>query len=310
MKALILGGAGFIGYHLKEKLKHDEHEVVALDNFFHPCKAPKDDVKYADIRYYNEIEGHIEWADVVFHLAAQIHVDRSIDFPMETTDINVNGTLNVLEACKKFDKKMIFASTSEVYGTAQTPTIHETHQLDGQSPYAASKIAGDRFCKAYWDTFKTRVVILRNFNVFGTWQNDTSYGSVISIFTRKALLDEPLVIFGDGTQERDYMYVDDAVAAYELCATIDLYGEPLNIGSGKTISIIDLANKIIKLTGSESKIIHAEPRPGEVQRLCANTEKAKSLGFVSKTDFDRDLASYILWYKETVLPQLSLGQEK
>lgn len=310
MKALVIGGAGFIGTHLRKHLKRQGHEVISLDNFFHPCKADHSDVVYADIRYYDEIEGHIAKADIVFALAAQIHVDRSIHFPQETVDINVKGTMNVLEACKKYDKKMIFASTSEVYGTAQTEDIAESHPLDGQSPYAASKTAGDRMCKAYWDTFGTEVVILRNFNVFGPWQNDTSYGSVISIFTRAALLGEPLKIFGDGSQERDYMYVDDAVKAYDICATIDVYGEPINVGSGETVKIIDLANKIIELTESQSEIIHVEPRAGEVQRLCANIEKAKSLGFVSETDFDRDLAKYVVWYKKNILPRLLLEQEK
>tara|TARA_R100001530_G_scaffold13251_3_gene12267 strand:+ start:3696 stop:4622 length:927 start_codon:yes stop_codon:yes gene_type:complete len=299
-KCLVLGGAGFLGYHLRKHLESQEHEVISVDNFFHPCKAPRDGVAYADIRYYNELETYIEWADIVFHLAAQIHVDRSIDFPQETIDINVTGTMNVLEACRKYDKKMIFASTSEVYGTSQTGTISELHPLDGQSPYAASKIAGDRLCKAYRDTFGTKVIILRNFNIFGEWQNDTSYGSVISKFTRAALLDDPLYIFGDGKQERDYMYVDDAIAAYDLCAKLETYGDPINVGTGSTIKIKELAEIIIKLTKSNSQIIHTKSRPGEVQRLCANIEKAKSLGFMSKTDFEKDLAQYVIWYKNNI----------
>ena len=217
MKALITGGRGLIGWHLFNHLTAQGHEVISVDNLFHPCLAPDNGSKYADIRYYGEIEPHVEWCDIVFHLAAQIHVDRSIDFPSETVDINVSGTLNILEAVRKFDKRMVFASTSEVYGSSQCDTMDESHPLDGQSPYAASKIAGDRLCKAYYDSFGSKVIILRNFNVFGEWQKDDSYGSVIAKFTKAALSNEPLYIYGDGRQERDYMHVSDAVRMYDLC---------------------------------------------------------------------------------------------
>ena len=170
MKALITGGAGFIGYHLHQSLEKDGHEVIAIDNFYHPCEAPQE-ATYADVRYYDEVEKYVEWADMIFHLAAQIHVDRSIEIPQETFDINVKGTINVLEACRKFKKKIIFASTSEVYGSSQTDEMDESHPLDGHSPYAASKIAGDRLCKSYYETFGLPVIILRNFNTFGCYDN-------------------------------------------------------------------------------------------------------------------------------------------
>lgn len=302
MRILITGGAGFIGYHLAQSCKRRGDEVVSLDNGFHPCLAPSD-TKYADIRYYDEIEKYVEWADTVFHLAAQIHVDRSIHYPQETLDINVKGTLNILEACRKFGKKMVFASTSEVYGSSQVEFMNESHPLDGQSPYAASKIAGDRLCKAYYDTYGTDVTILRNFNTFGEWQKDDSYGSVIAKFTRAALTGEPLYIYGDGTQERDYMHVKDAVGGYHLCESLNKPGEIVNIGTGKTITINELAERIVSLTQSKSPIIHIAPRAGEVQRLCAGIEKARSLGFEPKTDFDKDLANYSLWFKENMLPR-------
>ena len=299
MKCLITGGAGFIGGHLARDLIKRGHEVKLVDNFFHPTKEPHDDVEYADVRYYDMIEPFVEWADWVFHLSAQIHVDWSIKHPRHTLDTNVMGTLNVLEAVKKHGKKMVFASTSEVYGTSQSDFMDESHPLDAQSAYGASKVAGDRLCKSYADMYGTRVVILRNFNTFGEWQNDTSYGSVISIFTRKALAGDPLTIYGDGTQERDYMHVKDAVAGYILCMEQGQPGEVINIGSGKTICINDLARCIIDVTGSSSQIEHIDARPGEVQRLCANITKAKEKGFVPKTDFNKDLTRYINWYGES-----------
>ena len=304
-KILITGAAGFIGSHLYEKLKKN-NEVIGIDNFFHSSTHPlTKEVRYCDVRYYQDIEKFIDWADVVFHLAAQIHVDRSLISPIETTDININGTLNVLEAVHKYGKKMVFASSSEVYGTAQKSFIDEKHPLDAQSPYAASKVAGDRYCKAYYDSFGTQVAILRNFNTFGPYQADDSYGGVIAIFTRKALLGEPLVVYGDGEQERDYMSVQDAVGGYEFCIQEELWGQPINIGTGKTVTINELALKIKKLTKSKSKIIHGEPRPGEVRCLRADTTFATDKGFKIKTKFDDNLKEYVQWYKDTILPTLS-----
>lgn len=303
MNVLITGAAGFVGTHLTQHLNSlfPNYNVRGIDNFFHPCKAPHTGVEYADIRYYEQVERHVAWADIVFHLAAQIHVDRSINFPGETIDINVTGTKNILEAVRKYDKRLVFASTSEVYGSAQSDAISELHPLDGQSPYAASKIAGDRLCKAYYDTFGTKVVIIRNFNIFGEWQNDTSYGAVISIMTRQGLLGQPITVFGDGSQERDYMHVRDAIKAFGACLWLDRYGEPINMGSGQSIKIIDLAKMIWGMTGRKSQIVMRPPRPGEVMRLCADITKAKSLDIVPETDFTKDLSNYIAWYERTSL---------
>lgn len=296
MRCLVTGAAGFIGWHLTQKLRADGHEVVGIDNFFHPCSAPSD-AKYADVRYPDEIRKYVEWADIVFHLAAMIHVDRSMEIPTETVDINVKGTLHILEECRRSNKRMVFASSSEVYGSSQTEAMDENHPLDAQSPYAASKVAGDRLCKAYADTYGTEVVILRNFNTFGEWQNDTSYGAVISKFTKAALTGEPLYIYGDGQQERDYMHVRDAVAAYLICSDLPA-GTVMNAGSGKTININALAEMIVSIADSDSPIIHVEPRAGEVRRLCAGIEKAKSLGFKPETDLEKDLTSYVKWYAD------------
>lgn len=316
MKYLITGAAGFIGGHLYEKLKKN-NDVVGIDNFFHSSSNPiAKKVKYCDIRYYQDIEPYVKWADVVFHLAAQIHVDRSIVSPQETVDINITGTMNVLEAVRKYNKKMVFASSSEVYGTQKytpiecyckmqsgiakgTGIISELHPLDAQSPYAATKVAGDRLCKSYYDTYGTKVAILRNFNTFGPYQADDSYGGVIGIFTRKALSGERLEINGDGKQERDYIYIDDAVRGYELCVEKELWGNPINIGTGQTVSINTLAEVIKSITKSNSDIVHVDPRPGEVMRLCADITFAKSLGFEPTTILNDNLNNYVKWYSDT-----------
>jgi len=301
MRIFITGAAGFIGTHLWKYLEDKGHEVKGIDNFSHDCKAKNDKVKYADVRYYHDIENYVKWCDCVMHLAAQIHVDKSISNPQETLDINITGTLNILEAVRKYNKQMVFASSSEVYGTAQDAIMNERHQLDAQSPYAASKVAGDRLCKSYYDTYGTRVIILRNFNTFGEYQNDTSYGGVIAIFTKNALRGENLNVFGSGNQQRDYMYVLDAVRGYEFCMeSTELFGRAVNIGTGRTITIKTLANIIIKLTKSKSEVKHVKARAGEVERLCSDNKLAESLGFTSKTDFEKDLQKYVNWYKQNI----------
>jgi len=294
---VIDGGKGFIGSHLFQYLKDAGHEVAALDNLMHPCANPIPS-EYCDVRYINDLEPYFKNADIVFHLAAQINVDKSISNPDETIGINVLGTQNVLELARKYNVKVIFASTSEIYGTSQSDKISESHQLDCQSPYGASKVCGDRMCYAYYKTYGTNVVVVRNFNTFGKYQNDDSYGGVISKFTKAALKDEPLCIFGDGTQSRDYMDIKDAIQAYVL--SIDLpAGSIVNFGTGKTVTINDLAKTIKQITNSKSEIKHISPRLGEVQRLCADITLAKSLGFEPKTNFEEDLKEYVLWKRNS-----------
>lgn len=292
-KCFITGVCGFIGGHLYDYLKN-KNEVWGIDNLFHSTRS---DIpfQYGDIRFKYDLENHIKNCDVVFHCAAQIHVDKSIQNPQETIDINVGGTLNILDLVRKYNKEMIFASSSEVYGSYKEK-ISEKNLLNPQSPYGASKAGADRLCKAYFDTYGIKAAILRNFNCFGIYQNETSYGGVIAIFTRQAFQNKPLYIFGLGEQERDYIYFTDAVKGYEFCLEKKLWGRPINIGTGRTIKINDLAKKIIKLTGSKSKIVHLKPRAGEVQKLCADTTYAKSLGFKIETDFDKNLSDYIKWY--------------
>jgi UDP-glucose 4-epimerase len=294
---LVTGGAGFIGSHLCRKLESLGHKVVSLDNMLHPCENPFES-KFADVRYAQDIVQHFKGCDVCFHLAAQISVDRSIHSPQETIDININGTLNMLELCRKHDVKLVFASTSEVYGTAQKEKMDEDHPLDAQSPYGASKVAADRLCKSYIDTYGMRVVILRNFNTFGPYQNDDSYGGVIARFTKAALAGEDLNIFGSGEQERDYMWVDDAVNAY--IKVMNQKGV-FNAGSGTTIKVNRIAHLIKERLKSGSKIVHVAGRPGEVQRLCCDARKIKALGWKPKISIEEGIKKYVDFYKNSFL---------
>lgn len=251
-------------------------------------------ITHLDIRDTN-IENLVAWADIVYHLAAQIHVDYSIQNSAETVDVNINGTVKLLEACKKYGKKLVFASSSEIYGSTPGVITEET-RLHPQSPYAVTKVTGDQLCSVYKDIYNLKVDVIRNFNTFGPYQNDTSYGGVIAIFTRKALTGEPLEIYGDGTQERDYMYIDDALQGYLMSLNADL-SQPTNFGTGQTITVNRLAEIIKSATNSNSEIRHVKPRPGEVTRLCAGISVAQKLGFKPTTNIEQDLIKYINWYK-------------
>lgn len=310
MRMLITGGAGFIGSYLCEKYTEEEHIVLCLDNFLsgnllnirHLLGYRNFKLIKGDIRDFDLLERIVRDVDVVFHLAAQIHVDRSYVEPRLTYEINVMGTQNVLEVARIYDvKKVIHSSTSEVYGSAQYVPIDEKHPLDAPHPYGASKIAADRMCNAYIQTYGMDISIPRFFNIFGPRQRDIGYGGVISIFTRRVLNNMPPVIYGDGLQTRDYTYVEDAARAFDLILNHKSKLEPINIGTGKEVSIIDLANLIIELCGKKGKIkpVHVAPRIGEVKKLIADARKAKKiLRWEPRYGLKEGLKAFIQWYKQ------------
>lgn len=309
MRMLITGGAGFIGSYLCEKYTKEGHTVLCLDNFLsgnllnvrHLLGCRNFKLIKGDIRDFDLLERISRDLDVIFHLAAQIHVDRSYVEPRLTYEINVMGTQNILEIARIYDvKKVIHTSSSEVYGSAQYVPIDEKHPLDAPHPYGASKIAADRMCNAYIITYDMDISIPRFFNIFGPRQRDIGYGGVISIFTRRILNNMPPVIYGDGKQTRDYTYIEDAARAFDLVLNHESRLEPINIGSGKEASILDLANMIIELCGKKGEMqpVHVEPRIGEVKQLIADTRKAKKvLGWEAEYDFKKGLKAFIQWYK-------------
>lgn len=300
-RILITGAAGFIGSHLYELLKKEGNIVVGIDNFSHPCGKVNSEIKWADVRYYHDIEKYVANADIVYHLAAQIHVDKSIDHVEETLDTNIMGTYNVLEACRKLNRKLIFASTSEIYGQHHLK-ISENFPTYPQSPYAVSKLAGDKLCGNYHKLYGTRLIRLRNFNTFGPWQNEGQYGAVIPIFVRQALKGQEITIYGDGKQERDFMYIEDCLEGYKIVTGLDtLEGEPINVGSGRAVSINELAQTICKIVGVPFRPRYLPPRPGEVRKLQADTTLIEKFGYKSKVGLEKGLEKYIEWYKENKL---------
>ena len=310
MKILITGGAGFVGSHLCEKYTKNGDTVLCLDNFMNGSLTNiRQLLNYrnfklvnGDIRDFDLLEKITRDVDVIFHLAAQIHVDRSIVEPKMTYEVNVLGTQNILEVARMYDvEKLIYASTSEVYGSTLYAPMDENHPLNAPHPYGASKIAADRMCNAYIETYGMDVCIMRSFNLYGPKQKDSGYGGVISLFTKRVLNNMPPIIYGNGEQTRDYTYVDDIVRAYDMVLNYKKeIREPINFGTGKEIKIIDLANKIIELCGRRGNVkpVHVEPRPGEVQRLIADISKAKEIfGWEPNYTIDDGLKKFIDWYK-------------
>ena len=296
-KVLITGGAGFIGSHLAERLASDGEVVVVLDNFKWSTREPNcSRIIRGDVLDRELVDDLVSAADEVIHTAAQINVDYANQHPQETIDINIQGTMNLLAACRKHGKPMIFASSSEVYGSAQSPAIAEDHALDAQGVYAATKVAGDRLCKAYVDAYGMDVRILRSFNTFGPHQRRDSYGGVIAIFTDRALRGLPPIIFGDGEQERDYLWIEDAIQGYVVMRRAGRPGEPVNFGTGKSVSVNYIAQAIRELVGGP-EAQHADNRAGEVRRLRADISRAKRLGFSPSMSFEKGLEKYVSWCK-------------
>ncbi len=296
---MVTGGAGFIGSHIAEYYKNND--VIVFDNL---RTGFKDNIKNFNVRFvnasvtdYNKLKKWMKGVDYVFHLAALISVSESILKPVETEKINTQGTLNVLNAARECRaKKVVLSSSSAVYGDNPVLPKKENMLPEPKSPYAVSKLSGEYYLKIYSHDFNVPTAVLRYFNVFGPRQNPNSqYAAVIPAFISKALKDEDIIIFGDGEQTRDFIYVKEVVKAGVLAAE---KGDSIyNAALGKCITINKLAQKIVKLTNSKSEIIHQEVRPGDIKHSYADISKLKFLGFKPGYDFDDALIATIEYFK-------------
>lgn len=291
VKVLITGGAGFIGSHLTDKLIEKRHKVAVIDNFSTGrkenlnCKA---EFYQADIcapgisRIFEK-----EKPDIVFHLAALISAVESLQRPEETMKINSQGTLNILEASfKNKVKKIIFASSCAVYGDSSYSD--EIAPLNPKSPYATSKIEAENYLEEFLKK-GLKTASLRYFNVYGPRQNpDSPYSAVIPIFIKNALNSKPLIIYGDGNQTRDFIFVDDVVKANELLMRQDREGV-FNVGSGIERTINELARVIIDLSKSKSEIIYQPARKGDIYQSRADISKIKKLGWKPEVKLEQGL---------------------
>ena len=280
MKAIVTGGAGFIGSHLSEILISKGMAVTILDNLStgreENIKSINDKVKFikCDLsKATSEWTEEIKDADYIYHLASLADIVPSIEKPCDYFDSNVVATLNVLEACREANiKKLVYAASSSCYGrSAPTPT-HENERINPEYPYALTKRLGEELILHWGKVYGIPSVSTRFFNVYGTRSRTSgTYGAVFGVFLAQKLKGKPLTIVGDGTQSRDFTYVTDICEGMILAAESDYSGEVFNIGSGNTYSI----NKLAQLIGGEC--VYIPKRPGEPEVTHANIEKARSL---------------------------------
>ena len=308
MKVLVTGGAGFIGSHVVEELIVKGYEVRVLDNLstgrLENLKHVEETVEViiGDVRDYGKVLEAVNGADAVIHEAALASVTRSIEDPLTVNQVNVEGTLNLLKACVELGvKKLIYASSSSIYGDTPTLPKREDMKPNPLSPYAVSKYAGEEFCRVFHKVYGLEAVALRYFNVYGPRQQYGPYSGVITIFINRLLNGQPPIIFGDGEQTRDFTYVKDvAEATVKALEANQVGGEAINIASSSPISINNLASLLIELMGfKEVKPLYTEPRKGDVKYSYADIHKAEALlGWKPRTSLTEGLIKTIDWFGE------------
>lgn len=300
--ALVTGGAGFIGSNLARTLLRTGYAVTILDNFSSGSRDNLSAVRNArivegDVRDERAVDRAIDGADVVFHLAASVGNKRSIDSPVQDAEINVIGTLNLLQAIRRRKiRKLVVASSAGIFGELRTLPIREDHSIEPDSPYGATKLCEEKQCLAYGRMYDFDCICLRYFNVYGPGQRFDAYGNVIPIFTFQLLRGQSLTVFGDGEQTRDFVSVHDVVRVNILAAQADGVSGAFNIGSGASISINRLIEKLAQSSGIPPRVVFAPPRTGDVRHSLADVTAARvALGYEPSANFDDGLLEYVAW---------------
>ncbi|NIQ01205.1 MAG: NAD-dependent epimerase/dehydratase family protein [Nitrospinaceae bacterium] len=288
MKALVTGGAGFIGRWLVKKLLEENFQVWVIDNLENGRESNLDEFKnhpglkrivYDNILNEKALHALFEARpDIVYHLAAQINVHESLENPKKSYEINIRGTYNVLEECRALGTKLMLMGTCMVYDMAEShKPIHEAHPLKPTSPYAASKLSAEILAQSYYHSYGLPVVTCRPFNTYGPFQKYNLEGGVVSIFVRQALNGESLTVYGDGTQTRDLLYVEDcADFIYRASLCPQAVGEVINAGSGSDIPIIELARMVCPDPKRIRFVDHHHPQ-SEIKKLVSDYSKARRL---------------------------------
>lgn len=308
MEVLVTGGAGFIGSHLAARLAREGHGVVVLDNldpYYDPAR------KRANLRLLpagvRVVRGDAGEPRVlrrvlgdhrprmIFHIAARPGVRASLRDPLGAHGANATATLRLLETARdKGVGKVVFASSSSVYGDGVKLPLREEGPLNPVSPYGVAKLAAEHYCRVFHESCGLRTTCLRLFTVYGPRMRPDL---AISVFTRRALAGRPIEIFGRGTATRDFTYVEDAVEAH-LRAMTRGDGGTFNIGGGTRISVLALARRILALTGSPSKLVFSDPRPGEMAHTWADVTRARrTLGWRPRVDLDEGLRRTVEWFR-------------
>jgi nucleoside-diphosphate-sugar epimerase len=310
-KVLVTGGAGFIGSHIVDRLLSDGYDVIvlddlssgSLDNVAHHIGQKEFRLVKGDVRDAKLVREVLKGVDAVFHEAAFVSVTLSVKDPVVANDVNVAGTLNVLKASADLGvKRFVFASSAAVYGETSTPLKSEDMASTPLSPYGVSKLAAESYVRSFYRTYGLETVSLRYFNVYGPRQSfdlDCAYGGVISIFLNRILRGMSPIVYGDGEQTRDFVYVKDAVEANMLALRgNDAVGETFNIGTGKRITVNKVAQLLKRMTSKENlENVYSDSRLGDVRHGYADISKAmRILNYEPKFSIEQGLEELVNWY--------------
>jgi UDP-glucose 4-epimerase len=307
-RVLVTGGAGFIGSNIVRMVREEaDADVVVLDNLSSGYRENLADLPVefvqGDIRDPDTVRRAIAGCDTVFHLAASVGNARSIDDPIQDSETNVLGTLRVLEAARESGvQKVVYSSSAGIFGELKTLPIREDHPIEPDTPYGASKLAGEKLCLAYAKLYPLECVCLRYFNVYGVHQRYDAYGNVIPIFAHRVLHDEPITIYGDGEQTRDFVNVGDIARANFQAARAAGVSGAFNIASGTRITINRLAELVIAASGVRATVRHAPERKGDVRHSLADVSAAAgAFGYSPRVALDQGLTEYMDWGKHALV---------
>ena len=308
-RVLVTGGAGFIGSNLVRLIRNETSaDVVVLDDLSSGYRDNLDGVPvefvHGDVRDVSDVGRAMSGCDTVFHLAASVGNTRSIDDPIKDSQVNVLGTLHVLEGARRAGVgKVVYSSSAGIFGELKTVPIKEDHPIDPDTPYGASKLAGEKLCLAYAKLYPIEGVCLRYFNVYGRHQRYDAYGNVIPIFAHRVLHSEPITIFGDGEQTRDFVNVRDVAQANLRAAQTAGVSGAFNIASGTRITINRLAEMIATASGRRPVVQHAPQRKGDVRHSLADISAAHgAFGYAPQVELEPGLQEYMDWAKTALAP--------
>ncbi len=307
-RVVVTGGAGFIGSNVVRLLVDQGDDVSVVDDISSGYRENLADtvnveLYEGDVREQGLLDEICAGADVVFHLAAAVGNLQSIENPQRDTEINVLGTLRVLEAARRCGvRKIVYSSSAAIFGELKHLPIREDHPIAPNSPYGVSKLAGEKMCLAYAMLYGFEAVALRYFNVYGVHQRFDAYGNVIPIFVHRLLHGEPLTIFSDGEQTRDFVNVADVARANLLAARAEGVSGAFNVASGGSITINRLVELLMEASGVEPTVESRPPRPGDVRDSLADVSEAgRQLGWEPRVDLDEGLAEYVAWMRSDVV---------